>query len=217
MGLSAKAIEDIALYKLGRSRVDATDLTAVQNALSAVADDVARRYPWSFLERIVTTTTITAGDYQISLPEDFLHLRAVRLIDSDNVVSIIYPQDETEEDYNLPDLDDTGTPNKRWLYVDSGGNYKLELRPISDDSFTVKIYYLKDVSDSYLCIPNPMVLIFGVMELLGKEETMITYKNLYEAGIKEMWEGDRIDRGDEPFMHTSEETQDFNIYQGNLD
>lgn len=216
MGLNE--LKNLIYYKAKISPVKTTEVNIVDSVIAGVIDDFCRRFPWTFLGVVDDDSiSLSAGDYQKALPRDFLHLRAVRLKDSDNVIYKVFSEEEFKAYERSSDLDDTGRPYLRWVYQDSERKFYLQFHPKSNAAFTVLLRYLQKLKpDEVGRIPNGLVIFFGCMQILAPPKEMGTYRTLYENGILQEWVSDRPDREEELQWGLDPVTKAYNEFTAGL-
>lgn len=215
--MNKAGLQNLIYHKAKISPSATTETDIVDTVIAEVLLVFCKERPWTFLKKKSTSITLSAGDYQKELPDDFLHLVSVEVVDSDNVVYPSYSTKPKSFGEDNPDLDDTGRPKKHWHYRDSNRKSHLEMRPKSDGSYTLHIWYLEKLNvDDINVIPNALVLFWGCMAVLGSPDEMRMYKNLYNEGIFEMWASDNPDLENQPEQEMDPQTETFNEYMATI-
>jgi hypothetical protein len=212
--MNKTALDRLVRHKLKVSSASDTEQDIIDSVRADVLKDVCLRHPWAFLKRTHETITLSAGDYQKALPQNFLRMLSVSLKDADNVVYPVHSTKLTDFEEDNPDLDDADTrPYMYRVYLDENDKPWIELRPKANGSYTLLLRYIKALrEDDINEIPNGMVLFFGIMAALAREADQPMYKGLYESGIAEMWHNDTLDFGDEPVFEIDPAIETYNIY-----
>ena len=217
--MDATALNNLIRYKIPESASEEDITNIIESVRNDVVADICKRRPWSFLERKSTGVTLSSGDYQKALPQDFIRMIGVRIYGtSDNVVKPIPSWKPMEYEEAEPDLDDTDKPWRYWIYYDTDtAEYKIELRPKSDGNYTLLLRYQVSLNGSEVNrLPNGLVAFYGIMAVMAKPDEMKYYKTLYEAGIHEMWANDMPDLGDESVFKVDKAVEIYNRYMDSI-
>ena len=212
-------LDKIVAHKAGLSPDNETDAEIIAIARAETLADISRRWPWSFLERKDTDTTLAADDTETDLPDDFVRLICKpALYASDNQVYQIHPEQPGTHDEGNPDEDDTVQPYTYWLEWDStSGDPKIVFGQKVDGAYTLRLRYQKTLSaDQVAVLPHGLPAGYGMMVLLCNPDETATYKNLYEAAIAEMWASDIPDLNDMPDLKADRAIERFNQDMWNL-
>lgn len=212
--MTNETIEKIARHKLQVSSASTLDVDIIEETRKAVVDDICGRHPWTFLRRGTQSDTLAADDSSKDLPGNFLSMREVVVYASDNVIFPVHSRREIQYDEANPDTDDTGRPYLYWVEMDtSTGKPVVQFRPKSDGVYTLRSrFYQKLEENETDLIPNGLVVVHGIVATLNTGTQQVQDKQLYEAGISEMWSNDALDLNDEPVFQDDPVTTSFNRY-----
>lgn len=216
MGLNE--LKNLIYHKAKISPVKTAETNIADSVIAEVIDDFCKRFPWTFLSVIDDDSiSLSAGDYQKALPRDFLHLKGVRLKDSDNVIHKVFSEEEFGAYEHSSDLDDTGQPYLRWVYYDNERKPYLQFHPKSDVAYTVLLRYLQKLNpDDVGRIPSGLVIFFGCMQVLAPPAEMGKYETLYENGILRAWASDRPDTEEDLDWGTDPMTEAYNAFTAGI-
>lgn len=205
-------IDKIARWKLQISSATTLETNIIEETRKAVVDDICGRHPWTFLRRGTQTDTLAADDSSKNLSGNFLSMREVVVYKSDNVIRKVHSRREIQYDEGTPDMDSTGRPFLYWVEMhEDTGKPVIQFRPKSDGVYTLRSkFYQKLEENETDLIPNGLVVVNGILATLRDGEQQGRDKNLYEAGISEMWSNDALDLNDEPVFEDDPVTTSFN-------
>lgn len=212
--MNNEIIDKIVRHKLQVSSASPVDVDVIEETRKAVVDDICGRHPWTFLRRGTQTDTLAADDSSKDLSSNFLFMREVVVYASDNVIYPVHSKREIQYDQANPDTDSTGRPFLYWVEMhEDTGKPVLQFRPKSDGVYTLRSkFYQKLAENETDLIPNGLVVVNGIVAALNTGKQQITDKELYEAGIFEMWSNDALDLNDEPVFEDDPVTTSFNLY-----
>ena len=207
-------IEKIVRHKLQVSSASPVDVDIIEETRKAVVDDICGRHPWTFLRRGTQSDTLAASNSSKNLSGNFLSMREVVVYASDNVIYPVHSKREIQYDQDNPDTDSTGRPFLYWVEKDEDtGKPVLQFRPKSDGVYTLRSkFYQKLEENETNLIPNGLVVVHGIVATLNTGTQQVQDKQLYEAGISEMWSNDALDLNDEPVFEDDPGTTSFNRY-----
>jgi len=216
--LNTDRLDKLVAWKAAKSLDNTEDKDIIECVRAEILLDISKRYPWSFLERKSESISISAGDTEKNLPYDFVRIIGVALIDSDNVVYPVHSEKPATYEEEQPDEDDTDRPHLCWIEWDATtGKPKIVLKSKSDGSYTLRLRYQKKIlEDQVSLIPDGLAAFYGMMMIVGAEDQMVTYKNMYEAAIGQMWASDMPDLNDMSDLKPDKALEIFNQYMGGL-
>lgn len=212
--MTKEIIEKIARHKLQVSSASTVDVDIIEETRKAVVDDICGRHPWTFLRRGTQSDTLAADDSSKNLPGNFLFMREVVVYASDNVIYKVRSRREAQYDEDNPDTDDTDRPYVYWVEMhEDTGKPVIQFRPKSNGVWTLRSkFYQKLEENETDLIPNGLVVVHGIVATLNTGTQQVQDKQLYEAGISEMWSNDALDLNDEPVFEDDPVTTSFNRY-----
>lgn len=207
-------IDKIVRHKLQVSSADTLGGDIIEETRKAVVNDICGRQPWTFLRRGTQSDTLAADDSSKNLPGNFLSMREVVIIDSDNIIYPVHSKREIQYDQDNPDTDTTGKPFRYWVEMhEDTGKPVLQFRPKSNGVYTLRSkFYQKLEENETDLIPNGLVVVNGVLAALNTGDQQVQDEKLYEASISKMWSNDALDLNDEPVLQDDPVTTSFNRY-----
>lgn len=210
--MNTNALDKIVAHKASLALTNKKNKDIIAIARGVIVPDIGGRYPWSFLERKSTSITLVAGDVEKVLPSDFLRKISLVIYASDNIILPVHTEKPSSHDEEGPDEDSTDRPFTNWIEWNSTtGKPWIRFGQKSDGAYTLRLRYQKKLSAKQVALlPNGLSAIHGMMMLLCKPDQLVTYKNLYEAAIAEMWASDMPDLNDAPDLKPARAIERFN-------